>query len=242
MTKKNYQVSCCQSLHLYFLPTDVMTRCVISILIGCSLCHVTFVKVFYDRRCMCWFLQYSTISRKFIEVMSEYNKAQIDYRDGCKARIKRQMEISKTPQSFCLSVCLSVSTPCLATSPTFMFLAPISFFRFHHFVSCSQVCCYQMFTDYFFWMDFFSFISCVSFQHATLSRKFVEVMNDYNACQIDYRERCKGRIQRQLEISKLVVPQFFFFYFASFFVWREILLIFIIHVAFLLDLRPSVRL
>jgi hypothetical protein len=41
-----------------------------------------------------------------------------------------------------------------------------------------------------------------SFQHATLSRKFVEVMNDYNSCQIDYRERCKGRIQRQLEISK----------------------------------------
>ncbi|KAJ8312261.1 hypothetical protein KUTeg_009634 [Tegillarca granosa] len=40
-------------------------------------------------------------------------------------------------------------------------------------------------------------------QHATLSRKFVEVMNDYNACQIDYRERCKGRIQRQLEISKI---------------------------------------
>ena len=41
-------------------------------------------------------------------------------------------------------------------------------------------------------------------QHATLSRKFVEVMNDYNACQIDYRERCKGRIQRQLEISMSV--------------------------------------
>jgi len=40
-------------------------------------------------------------------------------------------------------------------------------------------------------------------QHATLSRKFVDVMNDYNSCQIDYRERCKGRIQRQLEISKL---------------------------------------
>ena len=27
--------------------------------------------------------------------MNDYNKAQIDYRDGCKARIKRQMEISK---------------------------------------------------------------------------------------------------------------------------------------------------
>jgi len=38
--------------------------------------------------------QYSTISRKFIEVMNDYNKAQIDYRDGCKARIKRQMEIT----------------------------------------------------------------------------------------------------------------------------------------------------
>lgn len=30
-------------------------------------------------------------------------------------------------------------------------------------------------------------------------------MNDYNACQIDYRERCKGRIQRQLEISKVLL-------------------------------------
>uniref|UniRef100_A0A1I8IG99 t-SNARE coiled-coil homology domain-containing protein n=1 Tax=Macrostomum lignano TaxID=282301 RepID=A0A1I8IG99_9PLAT len=38
--------------------------------------------------------QYSTISRKFIEVMSDYNKAQIDYRDACKGRIKRQMEIA----------------------------------------------------------------------------------------------------------------------------------------------------
>lgn len=26
-------------------------------------------------------------------------------------------------------------------------------------------------------------------------------MNDYNNAQIDYRERCKARIQRQLEIS-----------------------------------------
>lgn len=40
-------------------------------------------------------------------------------------------------------------------------------------------------------------------QHSTLSRKFVEVMSEYNATQSDYRERCKGRIQRQLEISKL---------------------------------------
>jgi len=38
-------------------------------------------------------------------------------------------------------------------------------------------------------------------QHSTLSRKFIEVMNDYNNAQIDYRERCKARIQRQLEIT-----------------------------------------
>uniref|UniRef100_A0A8C7KN63 Syntaxin-1A n=1 Tax=Oncorhynchus kisutch TaxID=8019 RepID=A0A8C7KN63_ONCKI len=38
-------------------------------------------------------------------------------------------------------------------------------------------------------------------QHSTLSRKFVEVMSAYNTTQSDYRERCKGRIRRQLEIS-----------------------------------------
>lgn len=38
-------------------------------------------------------------------------------------------------------------------------------------------------------------------QHSTLSRKFVEVMTDYNKTQTDYRERCKGRIQRQLDIA-----------------------------------------
>lgn len=42
-------------------------------------------------------------------------------------------------------------------------------------------------------------------QHSTLSRKFVEVMTEYNRTQTDYRERCKGRIQRQLEISKCPV-------------------------------------
>jgi syntaxin 1A len=39
-------------------------------------------------------------------------------------------------------------------------------------------------------------------QHSTLSRKFVEVMTEYNRTQTDYRERCKARIQRQLEISE----------------------------------------
>uniref|UniRef100_A0A1I8GNI9 t-SNARE coiled-coil homology domain-containing protein n=1 Tax=Macrostomum lignano TaxID=282301 RepID=A0A1I8GNI9_9PLAT len=44
---------------------------------------------------------YSTISRKFIEVMSDYNKAQIDYRDACKGRIKRQMEIVMNEYNAC---------------------------------------------------------------------------------------------------------------------------------------------
>lgn len=30
---------------------------------------------------------------------------------------------------------------------------------------------------------------------------FIEVMTDYNVTQNDYRERCKARIQRQLEIT-----------------------------------------
>ncbi|VDP40454.1 unnamed protein product [Schistosoma margrebowiei] len=39
--------------------------------------------------------QYSTISRNFIEVMTDYNKAQVAFRDACKNRIKRQMEIAE---------------------------------------------------------------------------------------------------------------------------------------------------
>uniref|UniRef100_A0A4W5KX09 Syntaxin 2 n=1 Tax=Hucho hucho TaxID=62062 RepID=A0A4W5KX09_9TELE len=38
-------------------------------------------------------------------------------------------------------------------------------------------------------------------QHSVLSRKFVEVMSQYNKTQVSFRERSKGRIQRQLEIT-----------------------------------------
>uniref|UniRef100_A0A8C6V3T6 Syntaxin 2 n=1 Tax=Neogobius melanostomus TaxID=47308 RepID=A0A8C6V3T6_9GOBI len=37
--------------------------------------------------------------------------------------------------------------------------------------------------------------------HTVLSRKFVEVMTQYNETQVSFRERSKGRIQRQLEIT-----------------------------------------
>ncbi|XP_028400546.1 syntaxin-like [Dendronephthya gigantea] len=38
-------------------------------------------------------------------------------------------------------------------------------------------------------------------QHAALSRDFVDVMSEYNTIQVGYREKCKERIQRQLEIT-----------------------------------------
>lgn len=44
-------------------------------------------------------------------------------------------------------------------------------------------------------------------QHSTLSRKFVEVMTEYNTTQSKYRDRCKDRIQRQLEISEYTTRQ-----------------------------------
>uniref|UniRef100_A0A674N569 Syntaxin 3a n=1 Tax=Takifugu rubripes TaxID=31033 RepID=A0A674N569_TAKRU len=43
-------------------------------------------------------------------------------------------------------------------------------------------------------------VSCVK-QHAILAKKFVEVMTKYNEAQMDFREKSKGRIARQLEIT-----------------------------------------
>ncbi|XP_008060232.1 syntaxin-1B [Carlito syrichta] len=44
-------------------------------------------------------------------------------------------------------------------------------------------------------------------QHSTLSRKFVEVMTEYNATQSKYRDRCKDRIQSRLECSGTITAQ-----------------------------------
>ncbi|ROI47865.1 Syntaxin-3 [Anabarilius grahami] len=38
-------------------------------------------------------------------------------------------------------------------------------------------------------------------QHAILAKKFVEVMTKYNEAQVEFKEKSKGRIQRQLEIT-----------------------------------------
>lgn len=50
---------------------------------------------------------------------------------------------------------------------------------------------------------------CVCFpepQYTVLSRRFVEVMTQYNETQVSFRERSKRRIQRQLEISEYHRP------------------------------------
>lgn len=38
-------------------------------------------------------------------------------------------------------------------------------------------------------------------QHMTASKRFVEVMTEYNAIQVEYREQSKNKIKRQLEIA-----------------------------------------
>lgn len=38
-------------------------------------------------------------------------------------------------------------------------------------------------------------------QHSALSRRFVDVMSVYNNIQVEYRQRCKDRIKRQLDIT-----------------------------------------
>ena len=40
-------------------------------------------------------LQFTTLSRKFRDVMSEYSQVQSEYRDKCKDRIQRQLKYSE---------------------------------------------------------------------------------------------------------------------------------------------------
>lgn len=80
--------------------------------------------------------------------------------------------------------CYTCYTPVHVALPLFLLLL-FTVWRQHQSDSGEVVCCFSL-----------------SLQHSTLSRKFVEVMSEYNTTQSDYRERCKGRIQRQLEISE----------------------------------------
>ena len=40
-------------------------------------------------------VQYDSLSRIFVDVMFEYNNIQIEHRERCKERFKRQLELSK---------------------------------------------------------------------------------------------------------------------------------------------------
>jgi syntaxin 1A len=47
-------------------------------------------------------------------------------------------------------------------------------------------------------------------QQSTLTRKFIEVMTEYNMAQTVHKERCTGKIKRQLEISETVIISKYF--------------------------------
>uniref|UniRef100_G3PVN7 t-SNARE coiled-coil homology domain-containing protein n=1 Tax=Gasterosteus aculeatus aculeatus TaxID=481459 RepID=G3PVN7_GASAC len=51
-----------------------------------------------------------------------------------------------------------------------------------------------------FWSKLPTLYACIP-QHAILAKKFVEVMTKYNEAQVDFRDKSKGRIARQLEIT-----------------------------------------
>ena len=40
--------------------------------------------------------QQMTVSRKFVDIMTEYNKIQMEHRDASKGQMKRQMELAGT--------------------------------------------------------------------------------------------------------------------------------------------------
>ncbi|BHF59588.1 hypothetical protein SprV_0100254800 [Sparganum proliferum] len=44
-----------------------------------------------------------------------------------------------------------------------------------------------------------------SHQCSALLKRFINVMGDYNQCQLEYRDKCKGRIMLQLQIAGTTV-------------------------------------
>lgn len=69
--------------------------------------------------------------------MNDYNKAQIDYRDGCKKRIKRQMEISKMPS---ITHHHHTSFPIALTRLIVFLLSILSYIARSECVECACVC------------------------------------------------------------------------------------------------------
>ncbi|XP_068677805.1 syntaxin-1A-like isoform X2 [Montipora foliosa] len=163
------------------------------------------------RRC-----QHSTLARKFVEVMSDYYTAQSDYREKCKSRLQRQLEITgKTKTSDEVEEMLESGDPAIFTSDividTQQARQPLGNIAGQHRDIINQAKIIQEFRDVL--LDvamilknqephkmLLDMVMNVESQYLTFARKFLEVMGDYYTTQLDYREKCISRIQRQLEI------------------------------------------
>uniref|UniRef100_A0A182NHD2 t-SNARE coiled-coil homology domain-containing protein n=1 Tax=Anopheles dirus TaxID=7168 RepID=A0A182NHD2_9DIPT len=209
--------------------------------------------------------QHSALSRKFVEVMTEYNRTQTDYRERCKGRIQRQLEITgRATTNEELEEMLEQGNSAVFTQgaqsddedmPEDVAVPVEGSFMEDFFKEVEEI---RMMIDKIqanveevkkkhsailsapqsdektkqeledLMADIKKTANRVrgklkgieqnieqeeqqsksnadlrirKTQHSALSRKFVEVMTEYNRTQTDYRERCKGRIQRQLEIT-----------------------------------------
>ncbi len=141
--------------------------------------------------------------------MNDYNNAQIDYRERCKARIQRQLEISKF-KVIVIGIDVLVSFRCCINVSHYsrrFFCCFVSIFFFQVIHNVLILNARSIFFDIFplnvVFMFFFPFF-VVTAQFSYLTHYFTIVMGTYNTVQIDHREKCKERIARQLEISKYI--------------------------------------
>ena len=77
-------------------PPCVIDRCQLDLLPSglLNLANKHEITIYYPLRLSCIFFQHSSVSRLFIDIMTDYNATQNAYRDNCKNRIKRQLEIT----------------------------------------------------------------------------------------------------------------------------------------------------
>lgn len=57
-------------------------------------------------------MQCAALSKNYIDIMSEYNVQQIEYKDKCKARLETQLKISALLSSHIILLVYKYSTYC----------------------------------------------------------------------------------------------------------------------------------
>ncbi|KAI2796716.1 Syntaxin-1A, partial [Blomia tropicalis] len=208
--------------------------------------------------------QHSMLSQKFVEVMTDYNKTQTDYRERCKARIQRQLEITgRSTTNEELEEMLESGNPAIFTQGIMtdtqqakQTLADIEA-RHADIIKLENSIreLHDMFMDMAMLVESqgemidrieFHVSSALEYveeavkdtkkameyqrkarritdieakgdkntaayrirhtQHSVLQQKVVDVINRYNIAQVEYREKCKERLQRQLAITGRAVP------------------------------------